>query len=214
MQLSALNRMILLVPVCFLLAGCAVEQWRLSTISHNPEFKIRKPDELFGRQNSITAPKNEIIYLEPMANLVDYAYDARRHALEITLEVNRGHTVTVAGPRAGAGQQIRLLNFKQLSRLIRLNDSTGRPRIGASVVIPSGKSMADEHTFTLLLGIDLDRSLVSPPEQSPNPELAATLQSLVIYDYGRDLILAQWTRQSEPAPRSAAEPSSVDDRDR
>ena len=117
----------------------------------------------------------------------------------------------MAGPHAGAGSQVRLLNFKRLSRSIRLRDSTGWLKIGASVVIPPGQSFA-EPPFTLLMGVSLDPLAVARPKSSPNPELQATLQSVAIYDYDRDLVLAEWTRQAEPAPRAEKEESPTEER--
>ncbi len=205
-RVSNLNRMLFFAPV-FLLAGCALEQWKLSAVSRPRDFEIRRAHEIFDQQSSAGLATNRLLYVEPADNLLFYGYNAHEHAVEITVQVNRDHTVTVAGPRAGAGKQIRILNFKRLSRSIRLRDSGG-PKIGASVVIPPVQSLAEEHKLTLLLGLSLDQSMASGTEL-PKNELTGTLQSVVIYDFGRDLILAEWTRQAEPEP---AEKPTEDDR--
>jgi len=192
---SKAYRILFLAPICSLLTGCAVEQWKLSTLAHNRDFEIRKPSELFEQPVSAGLATNRLLHLEPGANHLYYAYDSKAHALEITVPVNRDNTVTVTG----SGKQIRISNFKRLSRSIRLRDSTGGPKIGASVVIPPGQSLAEEQKLTLLLGVSLDQSLVGHPE--PKRELAVTLQSVVVYDYGRDVVLAEWTRQAEPESR-------------
>ena len=207
-RFSRLNRVLLLAPFC-LLAGCALEQWKFSAVSQPRDFEIRRAHEIFDPQGGTGFATNRLLYVEPADNLLFYGYNAHEHAVEITVEVNRDHTVTVAGPRAGEGKQIRILNFKRLSRSVRLRDPGG-PKIGASVVIPPVQSLAEEHKLTLLLGVSLDHLVASRSELSTN-ELAGVLESVVIYDFGRDLILAQWTRQAEPEPRPS-EKSAEDDR--
>ncbi len=198
---SRLNPMLFLAPVC-LLAGCASEQWKFSAVSRPRDFEIRRAHEIFDQPGGAGSGTNRLLYVEPADNLLFYGYNAHEHAVEITVPVNRDHTVTVAGPRAGAGKQIRILNFKRLSRSIRLRDSAG-PKIGASVVIPPVQSLAEEHKLTLLLGVSLDQSIASGLEL-PKSELTGILESVVIYDFGRDLILAEWTRQAEPEPGEKA----------
>ncbi len=188
-----------------LLPGCAIEHWKRSTLSRKPGYPIHKPQELWEKTGSQAFGTNGLFYLEPAANLVDYAFDSRNRASEISLSVNRDHTITIAGRQAGAGQQIRLQNFKRLSRTIRLKDSTGWFRLAASVAIPPGRPLEEEHALTLLLGILLQEPQPHRPTQSAKRELSADLQALAVYDYANDLILVEWTKQAEPAPRSVQE---------
>lgn len=180
--------------------GCATERWHLSTVARKPDFEIHKPLEMFAPTNRAGWGTNGLVFVEPGPNLVDYGYDAQRHAVEITVQVNRDGSVTLAGARAGVGQQVRLLNLKWLSRSVRLQDSTGWVRIGASVVIPPERLSAEEHALTLLMGIVPEAPTEPAGEASPNSEIRATLQSLIVYDYERNLILAEWTRQPDDKP--------------
>lgn len=199
-----LLRMLFFAAGLCVISGCAVERWQLSTVSRKPDFEILKPSELFA-QPEHRSGTNGLIYVQPAANLIDYAYDARNRALEVTVEVNRNHTITLAGSRPGSGKEIRLLNLKNLSRSIRLRDSTGSLKIGWTVALPPAQGHSKEYSFTVLLGLLLDKSGETGPNAKTKPGMAATLQSLLIYDLDRNLIVAEWTRQPEPVPELPAE---------
>jgi hypothetical protein len=173
-------------------------------VPRKPDFQIRKPQELFAGRDRHAFGTNELIYVEPSANLIDYAYDARSHSLEVAVGVNRDQTITLAGPQAGTGQRVRLSNYKWLSRAIRLKDSTGWAKIGSTVTLPRKEGATEEHTLTLLLGLLLNTEAAGG-EASLKSELTATLQGLIIYDAEHDLILAEWTRQAEAAPQPSDE---------
>jgi hypothetical protein len=206
---SILQRFVSIAGAC-LLTGCVAERWSLSTASHPRAFEVRKPSELFEQTASPGPATNRLLYVEPAANLVDYAYSPQRRALEISVQVNRDQTVTVAGPHAGSGKQIKIRNFKYLSPAVRLEDSTGWSRIGAAVSIPTGAGAAEEQKLTLLLGLLLEESTIRRAADSPNQELAGTLVSVIIYDYGRDLILAEWTREREVPPPAQEPPTDTE----
>jgi len=181
-----------------MLSGCTTEAWRLSSIPHKRDFDFRAARDFVTPEAAIGLTTNELIYVEAGANLYDFAYDSRIHALEISLEVNRDDTVTVLGPQAGGGNRIRFTNLKQLPRAIRLKDSTGSARLGASAVIPAGQREGEEQPWTLLLGLKLNQPIIASANLNSSV-LRATLQSLVIYDHRRDLVVAQWTREMQPA---------------
>jgi len=195
------------VAACLLLAGCTTERWQLSTAARKADFKIRDADELFSEQGRLRSATNELVYVEPAAHLVDYAYDSEKQELEITVEVNRDSTITLAGPRAGVGKQVRLSNYQWLSRAIRLKSSTGWVSIGSRVALPRKEGSSEEHAFTLLLGLALDAASEGTVGNRPQQELTATLESLIVYDHDRNLVLAEWKRQApvivktEPEPR-------------
>jgi len=186
-----------------MVSGCTTETWRLSSVPRKRDFDVRAARDFLTQEGPGRLSTNELIYLEAGANLYDFAYDSRSHSIEISLEVNRDGTVTVSGRQAGDGHRLRLTNLKRLSRAIRLKDSTGSVRIGASAVVPIEQRTGEGQPWTLLLGLKLDQPI--PASTNLNSSMSqATLESLAIYDHQRDVVVAQWTREIQPqvaAPR-------------
>jgi len=194
---SNLPRLFLIAALVSMLFGCTTESWKLSSVTRKRDFDLKSARDFFTEEGRASVTTNELIFLEAGANLYDFIYDSRNHALEISLEVNRDYTVTVSGPLAGGGSRIKLTNLKKLSRAIRLKDSTGSVRIGASAVVPPEQRAGEGQPWTLLLGLNLDQPGPAGSNLTSSV-LQATLQSLVIYDHRRDLVVAQWTREIQP----------------
>jgi hypothetical protein len=196
-----------MAAVCSLLAACNTEQWKFSALSRKPDFDIRPANEFYTGAAPSRLTTNGILYLEAGANLYDYVYDSRTHSLEISLEVNRDDTITVSGASAGAGKRLRLLNLRQLSRAIRLKDSTRSVRLGASAIVPPDQRSGEEQSLTLLLRLSIDPPGPIVTNSLARSEFCATLRSLVMYDHHRDLVVAEWTREpEEKPPKESPEP--------